>query len=182
MINCVRMRNQTTGKSLTKTNPLQTKINMTIQLGDLIPDLTVATTKNEALKLRDLKGKNLILYFYPKDNTPGCTTQGQNFRDNYQIFQEANTTILGVSRESIRSHNNFINKHEFPFDLISDPDEELCNAFDIIKEKSMYGKTYMGIERSTFIFDTSGKLVHEVRKVKVKTHIDEMIEFVQNKL
>jgi len=91
---------------------------MTIQIGDLIPDLTVATTKDDALKLRDLKGKNLILYFYPKDNTPGCTTQGQNFRDHYKTFQDANTEILGVSRESIRSHNNFINKHEFPFDLV----------------------------------------------------------------
>jgi len=153
---------------------------MTISIGDLIPDLTVATTKNEALKLRDLKGKNLILYFYPKDNTPGCTTQGQNFRDHYQTFLDANTEILGVSRESIRSHNNFINKHEFPFDLISDPEEVLCNAMDVIKEKNMYGKKYMGIERSTFIFDTNGKLIHEVRKVKVKTHVDEMLSFIQS--
>ena len=152
---------------------------MTISLGDLIPDLTVATTKDEALKLRDLKGKNLILYFYPKDNTPGCTTQGQDFRDHYQEFQDANTEIFGISRESIRSHNNFINKHEFPFDLISDPEEILCNAFDVIKEKNMYGKKYMGIERSTFIFDTEGKLIHEVRKVKVKTHVDEMREFIK---
>ena len=152
---------------------------MTISIGDLIPDLTVATTQNEALKLRDLKGKNLILYFYPKDNTPGCTTQGQNFRDHYQTFLDANTEILGVSRESIRSHNNFINKYEFPFDLISDPDEILCNAMDVIKEKNMYGKKYMGIERSTFIFDTDGKLIHEVRKVKVKTHVDEMLSFIQ---
>ena len=153
---------------------------MTISTGDLIPDLTVVTTQNEALKLRDLKGKNLILYFYPKDNTPGCTTQGQNFRDHYQTFLDANTEILGVSRESIRSHNNFINKYEFPFDLISDPDEVLCNAMDVIKEKNMYGKKYMGIERSTFIFDTDGKLIHEVRKVKVKTHVEEMLSFIQS--
>lgn len=152
---------------------------MTIQIGDLIPDLTVATTQNEALKLRELAGKNLVLYFYPKDNTPGCTTQGQTFRDHYQAFLDANTEILGVSRESIRSHNNFINKHEFPFDLISDPEETLCNAMDVIKEKNMYGKKYMGIERSTFIFDTEGKLIHEVRKVKVKGHVEEMLEFVQ---
>jgi len=153
---------------------------MTIQIGDLIPDLTVATTQNDALKLRDLKGKNIILYFYPKDSTPGCTTQGQNFRDHYQAFEQANTEIIGVSRESIRSHQNFINKQEFPFDLISDPEEVLCNAMDVIKEKNMYGKKYMGIERSTFIFDTAGKLIHEVRKVKVKGHVDEMLEFVQN--
>jgi len=155
---------------------------MTIKIGDLIPDLTVATTKNDALKLRELSGKNLILYFYPRDNTPGCTTQGQNFRDHYQTFLDANTEILGVSRESIRSHNNFINKHEFPFDLISDPDEVLCKAMDVIKEKKMYGKTHMGIERSTFVFDTQGKLIHEVRKVKAKTHIDEMLAFIKNEL
>lgn len=153
---------------------------MTIKIGDLIPDLVVATTKDDAVKLRDLNGKNLILYFYPRDSTPGCTTQGQNFRDHYQAFQDANTDILGVSRESIRSHNNFINKQEFPFDLISDPDEILCKALDVIKEKKMYGKTHMGIERSTFIFDTAGKLIHEIRKVKVKGHVDDMLNFVQN--
>jgi len=151
---------------------------MTIKLGNLIPNLTVAVTQNEALKLRDLKGKNLVLYFYPKDNTPGCTTQGQNFRDAYKQFQNANTEILGVSRESIRTHQNFINKHEFPFDLISDPDEILCKAMDVMKEKSMYGKKYIGIERSTFVFDTKGKLVHEVRKVKVKGHVDAILEVV----
>jgi peroxiredoxin Q/BCP len=152
---------------------------MTIKIGDLIPDLTVATTQDEAMQLRDLKGKNLVLYFYPKDNTPGCTTEGQNFRDAYAAFQAANTAILGVSRESIRTHQNFINKQEFPFDLISDPDEILCKAMDVMKEKSMYGKTYIGIERSTFVFSADGKLVHEVRKVKVKGHVDEILEIVQ---
>jgi peroxiredoxin Q/BCP len=152
---------------------------MTIKIGDLIPDLTVATTQNEAMQLRQLKGKNWVLYFYPKDNTPGCTTEGQNFRDAYTAFQAANTAILGVSRESIRTHQNFINKQEFPFDLISDPDEILCKAMDVMKEKNMYGKTYIGIERSTFIFDTEGKLVHEVRKVKVKGHVDQILEFVE---
>lgn len=153
---------------------------MTIKIGNSAPNLTVATTQNEALKLRSLKGKKLVLYFYPKDSTPGCTTQGQNFRDAYVDFQKANTEILGVSRESIRSHQNFINKQEFPFDLISDPDEILCNAMDVIKEKSMYGKTYMGIERSTFIFDDTGKLRHEIRKVKVKGHVDEVLALVKN--
>jgi len=152
---------------------------MTIEIGDLIPKLTVATTNNDALKLRDLKGKNLVLYFYPKDHTPGCTTQGQNFRDSYKQFQAANTDILGVSRESIRTHQNFINKHEFPFDLISDPEEVLCNAMDVMKEKSMYGKTYIGIERSTFVFNTKGKLIHQVRKVKVKGHVEEILEIVK---
>jgi len=152
---------------------------MTIKIGDLIPALTVATTQNESLKLRSLKGKSLVLYFYPKDNTPGCTTEGQEFRDAYSDFQAANTEILGVSRESIRSHQNFINKHGFPFDLISDPDENLCNAMDVIKEKNMYGKKYMGIERSTFIFNTKGKLVHEIRKVRVKGHVAEVLELVK---
>lgn len=152
---------------------------MSIKLGDSLPKLTVATTQNEALKLTDLKGKNLVIYFYPKDNTPGCTTEGQNFRDSYQDFQKLNTEIFGVSRESIKSHQNFINKQEFPFDLISDPDEVLCNAFDVIKEKNMYGRKYMGIERSTFIFDDKGKLRHEIRKVKVKGHVDEVLALVK---
>lgn len=152
---------------------------MSIEIGDLIPDLTVATTKNEALSLRSLKGKNLVLYFYPKDNTPGCTTEGQNFRDAYAEFQSANTDILGVSRESIRTHQNFINKQEFPFDLISDPDEVLCKAMDVMKEKNMYGKTHIGIERSTFVFNSKGKLAHEIRKVKVKGHVDAVLELVQ---
>ena len=150
-----------------------------MNVGDKLPNLTVATTRDEALKLSSLKGKNLVIYFYPKDSTPGCTTEGQNFRDLYSEFQKANAEILGVSRESIKSHQNFINKHEFPFDLISDPDEVLCNAFDVIKEKNMYGRKYMGIERSTFVFDAKGKLQHEIRKVKVKGHADEVLELVK---
>lgn len=152
---------------------------MSVKIGNSIPNLTVATTQEPALKLRSLKGKKLVVYFYPKDSTPGCTTQGQNFRDLYNEFQKANCEILGVSRESIRSHNNFIAKQEFPFDLISDPDEELCNAFDVIKEKNMYGRKYMGIERSTFVFDEKGKLRHEIRKVKVKGHVQQVLELVQ---
>lgn len=152
---------------------------MSIKIGDKLPNLTVATTKDESLKLSSLKGRNVVIYFYPKDNTPGCTTQGQNFRDAYTQFQKLDTEIFGVSRESIRSHQNFINKQEFPFDLISDPDEVLCNAFDVIKEKNMYGRKYMGIERSTFIFDTQGKLKHEIRNVKVKGHVDEVLQLVK---
>ena len=152
---------------------------MSVKIGNSIPNLTVATTQNPALKLRGLKGRKLVLYFYPKDSTPGCTTQGQNFRDLYKSFQDANCDILGVSRESLKSHTNFITKQEFPFDLISDPDEELCNAFEVIKEKNMYGRKFMGIERSTFIFDDKGKLRHEFRKVKVKGHVEEMLALVQ---
>lgn len=152
---------------------------MSIKIGNTIPNLTVATTQNEALKLRSLKGKKLVLYFYPKDSTPGCTTEGQNFRDNYKVFQKANCEILGVSRESIRSHLNFITKQEFPFDLISDPEEVLCQAMGVIKEKNMYGRKFMGIERSTFIFDDKGKLRHEMRKVKVKGHVEEVLALVK---
>lgn len=153
---------------------------MSIQLGDLIPDLTVETAKNQSLSLRnDLAGKKLVLYFYPKDSTPGCTTQGQNFRDAYADFRSVNTEILGCSRESIRSHNNFITKQEFNFDLISDPDEVLCKAMDVIKEKNMYGRKFMGIERSTFIFDENGVLIHEIRKVKVKGHVDAVLDLVK---
>ncbi|MFT4630970.1 MAG: peroxiredoxin Q/BCP [Arenicella sp.] len=152
---------------------------MPIQLGDKMPNLTVVTTNNDTLKLSSLKDSNLVLYFYPKDSTPGCTTQGQNFRDAYKNFKEMNTEILGVSRESIKSHQNFISKQEFNFDLISDPDEILCNAFGVIKEKNMYGKKYMGIERSTFIFDSNGKLFHEIRKVKVKGHVDQVLALIQ---
>lgn len=152
---------------------------MSIKIGNTIPNLTVATTQNEALKLRSLKGKKLVLYFYPKDSTPGCTTEGQNFRDNYKAFQKANCEILGVSRESIRSHLNFITKQEFPFDLISDPEEVLCQAMGVIKEKNMYGRKFMGIERSTFIFDDKGKLRHEMRKVKVKGHVEEVLALVK---
>ena len=151
-----------------------------MNIGDQLPNLTVATAHNEKLKLNSLKGQNLILYFYPKDNTPGCTTQGQNFRDAYPEFQKLNTQIVGVSRESIKSHQNFIAKHAFPFDLISDPEEQLCNAFDVIKEKNMYGRKYMGIERSTFIFDKKGKLQHAIRKVKVKGHVEAVLELVSD--
>ena len=151
-----------------------------MKINDKIPNATVTTTKNSALKLASLKGKNLVLFFYPKDNTPGCTTEGQAFRDNYDTFKNLNTEIIGVSRESIRSHENFINKHNFPFDLISDPDETICNLFDVIKEKNMYGRKYMGIERSTFIFDDKGVLKHEIRKVKVKNHVTQVLELVEN--
>jgi len=161
-----------------------TERHMTISIGDKIPNLTVATTQNKELKLRELfendNSKNLVLYFYPKDNTPGCTTEGQDFTAAYKDFKTENTEIIGCSRESIRKHQNFINKYEFAFDLISDPEEELCKRMDVMKQKSMYGKTYIGIERSTFIFDTNGRLVHEIRKVKVKGHVDEVLSLVKS--
>tara|TARA_X000000368_G_scaffold408846_1_gene389995 strand:+ start:474 stop:947 length:474 start_codon:yes stop_codon:yes gene_type:complete len=133
-------------------------------------------TGDKTISLSDLKGKNVVLYFYPKDSTPGCTTEGQDFRDLKAQFTKSNTIIFGLSRESIKSHENFKKKEKFNFDLISDPDETICKQYDVIKEKSMYGKKYMGIERSTFLIDSSGKLVQEWRKVKVIGHAKEVLE------
>ena len=124
--------------------------------------------------------KNVVLYFYPKDSTPGCTTEGQDFRDNYAKFKRQNTIVLGVSRDSIKSHENFRSKQKFPFDLLSDEDEILCNLFDVIKMKNMYGKMVRGIERSTFLIDDKGKLRQEWRKVKVADHVDEVLAAVKS--
>jgi len=152
----------------------------TVELNQTISDFTCATTANEAMTLASLKGKNVIIYFYPKDNTPGCTQEGQDFRDHYAEFQAANTVIFGVSRDSLRVHTNFKAKHEFPFELISDPDESLCKQFGVIKLKKLYGKEHMGIERSTFLINTEGVLIKEWRKVKVKIHIAEVLEVVKD--
>lgn len=146
-----------------------------IVVGQLVPNFTASATSETTLSLSELQGKNLIIYFYPKDNTPGCTTEGQNFRDLYNEFKDTNTEILGVSRDSMRTHENYKAKHSFPFELISDPDEALCNHFDVIKLKKLYGKEYMGIERSTFLIDSEGILRQEWRKVKVKGHVDEVL-------
>ena len=133
-------------------------------------------TGNKKISLTDLKGKNVVLYFYPKDSTPGWTTESQDFRDLKAQFTRSNTIIFGLSRESIKSHENFKMKEKFNFDLISDPEEKICKQYDVIKEKSMYGKKYMGIERSTFLIDSKGKLVQEWRKVKVTGHAKEVLE------
>ena len=146
------------------------------EVGAAAPDFDSASTAGGRQSLGELKGSKLVLYFYPKDNTPGCTLEGKNFRDLQEEFTAANAVILGVSRESIRSHDNFRGKHDFPFHLLSDPEETLCNAYNVIKEKSMYGRKYMGIERSTFLIDEEGVLRREWRKVKVKGHAEEVLE------
>jgi len=153
---------------------------MSISIGDKIPNLTVATTQNEALELSSYAGKKLVMYFYPKDNTPGCTQEGKDFTEHYETFQALNTEIVGVSKDSLKKHSNFIEKYSFSFDLIADTEEELCQAMDVIKEKNMYGKKYMGIERSTFIFDETGVLTHEFRKVRVKGHIEAVIDAIKS--
>ena len=151
----------------------------TPKVGNKAPVFKGICTGKENVDLSKLKGKKVILYFYPKDSTPGCTTEGQNFRDLYKHFKKERTLIFGLSRESLKSHDNFKTKHSFPFELISDPDEKICNQYKVIKEKSMYGRKYMGIERSTFLIDEKGKLVQEWRKVKVKGHAQEVLETIK---
>ncbi len=148
-------------------------------IGKKAPAFSLPATGEQTIALKDLKGRNLVLYFYPKDSTPGCTTEGQNFRDLYADFQQHNTEILGVSRDSIKRHENFKAKQSFPFELLCDEEEVLCHLFDVIKEKKLYGKTYMGIERSTFLIDATGVLRQEWRKVKVKGHVAEVLEAVK---
>jgi thioredoxin-dependent peroxiredoxin len=151
-----------------------------IQLGDNVPDMSAAVTSDGTTNLKDYKGKYLVLYFYPKDSTPGCTLEGQAFRDNYTKFKALNAEIAGVSRDSLKSHENFKCKQEFPFELISDADESLCNAFDVIKMKNMYGKQVRGIERSTFLIDPEGKVVKKWRKVSVKGHCEEVLQALES--
>ena len=146
-----------------------------IKVGKKVPVFSLPSTGNKILKLSDLKGKNIVIYFYPKDATPGCTIEGQNFRDNIRKFSSRNTIVLGVSRDKINSHEKFKKNQKFPFDLLSDEDETLCKIFDVIKEKNMYGKKFIGIERSTFLIDEKGILRKEWRKVKVKDHVEEVL-------
>jgi len=149
------------------------------KIGNKVTDIKLAATGEQVIRLSDFKGKNIVLYFYPKDSTPGCTLEGQDFRDSKRKFSAINTVILGVSRDSIKSHENFKSKQSFSFDLLSDPDEKLCKQFDVIKEKNMYGKKVIGIERSTFLIDENGILVKEWRKVKVKGHVGEVLEEIK---
>jgi len=151
-----------------------------VKAGKKVANFSLPATGDKELSLADFKGKNLVIYFYPKDSTPGCTLEGQNFRDRYADFKKAGTEILGVSRDSIKAHENFKAKQGFPFDLLSDADEKLCKQFDVIHEKNMYGRKVMGIVRSTFLIDGTGVLQREWRKVRVKGHVDEVLEAVNS--
>lgn len=153
--------------------------NKTPQVGDKVADFTLPATGDKTLSLKDFKNHHLVLYFYPRDSTPGCTREGQDFRDAYQAFQKANAQIVGVSRDSLRAHENFKAKQAFPFELLSDEDETLCRQFGVIKEKNMYGRKVMGIERSTFLIDNKGVLRREWRKVRVPGHVDEVLDAVR---
>ena len=150
---------------------------MSINVEQPVPDFTAQATSGQSVNLQTLQGTQLVIYFY---NTPGCTTEGQEFRDLHADFVAANTLIFGVSKDSLRTHENFKAKQSFPFELISDTDESLCKLFDVIKLKQMYGKEYEGIERSTFLIDKEGVLRREWRKVKVKGHVAEVLQAAQD--
>lgn len=150
-----------------------------VEIGKKVPAFSAPATGDSDIKLSQLKGQNLVLYFYPKDNTPGCTTESQDFHTARNKFAKLNTVILGVSRDSLKSHDNFKAKFKLGFELLSDTEEELCGLFDVIKMKNMYGKQVRGIERSTFLIDEKGYLRQEWRKVKVAGHVDEVLAAVK---
>jgi peroxiredoxin Q/BCP len=151
-----------------------------VSIGKKVANFSLPATGDKTISLRDFAGTPLVLYFYPKDNTPGCTLEGQDFRDAYKKFRKAGADILGVSRDSLKLHEKFRSKLDLPFDLLSDADEALCRQFDVIKEKSLYGRKFMGIERSTFLIDEKGVLRQEWRKVRVKGHAEEVLQAVRS--
>lgn len=153
---------------------------MSISLNDVVTNFSGTATSDTHFNLADFENKkHLVIYFYPKDSTPGCTLEGQDFRDSYKDFLANDTAIFGVSRDTLRKHENFKKKQSFPFELIADIDESICNLFDVIKQKSLFGKKYMGIDRSTFVINKAGVLVHEWRGVKVKGHVSEVLGVVE---
>lgn len=146
-----------------------------MEIGNLVPDFTLMGSDGKEHKLSDYRGKKVVLYFYPKDNTPGCTTEACDFRDNINEIHNLNAIVLGISKDNLNSHNKFIEKFSLPFLLLSDEEKIVCELYDVIKEKNMYGKKVLGIERSTFIIDEEGKLKKEFKKVKVKGHVEEVL-------
>ena len=150
------------------------------RLNRIVADFSADATSDTKVRLKDLRGKNVVLYFYPKDSTPGCTTEGRDFSALHGRFKRQNAVIFGVSRDSLASHEKFKEKQGFPFELISDPDEKLCKKFDVIHEKTLYGRKFMGVVRSTFLIDAEGKLRKEWRKVKVSGHAEEVLEAVKS--
>ena len=149
-------------------------------LGKKAPNIELPATKNKTINLSHFKGFNVVVYFYPKDATPGCTQEGKDFTKLHRQFSKLNTKIFGVSKDSLKSHNLFKNKQKYTFDLISDEEQKLCKYFDVIKEKTNYGKKYKDIERSTFIIDLKGKIIKEWRKVKVLGHVKAVLDVIKN--
>ncbi|WP_311065329.1 peroxiredoxin [Halomonas sp. DWK9] len=152
---------------------------MPLELGQPIPDFSASATGDTTITLSELRGQQVVIYFYPKASTPGCTTEGGDFRDRKAAFDAANTVVIGVSRDGLRAQENFKTKQDFNFELISDKDEAVCQLFDVIKLKKMYGKEHLGIERSTFLIDRDGKLAQEWRGVKVPGHAEEVLAAAQ---
>ncbi|MDE1168034.1 MAG: peroxiredoxin [Pseudomonas sp.] len=152
---------------------------MTVVVDQPVPDFQAPATSGKTVSLSELKGRQVVIYFYPKDSTPGCTTEGQGFRDQHQAFLDANTEVFGLSRDSLKAHENFKAKQAFPFELISDKDEAVCQLFDVIKLKKLYGKEYLGVDRSTFLIDKNGVLRQEWRGVKVPGHVDAVLAAAQ---
>ena len=150
-----------------------------VEVGKKVPDFKLPATGEQTITLSDLRDKNVVVYFYPRDNTPGCTLEGQDFRDQINKFRRRKTVVLGISRDSIKSHDNFKAKQKLPFELLSDADEKVCRLFDVIREKNLYGRKVLGIERSTFLIDGKGVLRRDWRKVKVKGHVDEVLEAIK---
>ncbi|MCX4189021.1 thioredoxin-dependent thiol peroxidase [Methylophaga sp. OBS3] len=151
-----------------------------VTLNNPVPDFELPSTGDKNISLSSLRGENVLIYFYPKDSTPGCTLEGQQFRDHIAEFEQLNTVILGVSRDSIKKHENFKSKQCFPFDLLSDEEETVCNLFGVIQLKKLYGREYMGIVRSTFLIDEQGVLREEWRGVKVKGHVEEVLTAIKS--
>ena len=151
-----------------------------LQVGDTAPSMSISDQDDTKRSLADFKGQKLVVYFYPKDNTPGCTIESCGFRDAYQSFKAAGAEVIGVSRDSAKKHQNFIKKYDLPFMLLADVESELCDAFGVIKEKSMFGKKYMGIERSTFLIDEKGVIRHVWPKVKITGHVDDVLETIRS--
>ncbi|AMA45100.1 peroxiredoxin [Pseudomonas alabamensis] len=152
---------------------------MTVEIDQPVPDFTAQATAGQTVTLSAFKGRQVVLYFYPKDSTPGCTTQGQGFRDQLDAFEAANTVVFGISRDGLKSHENFKAKQGFTFELISDKDEALCQLFDVIKLKKLYGKEYLGVDRSTFLIDRDGVLRQAWRGVKVPGHVEAVLAAAQ---
>ena len=152
---------------------------MPVEIGKIAPCFSAPCDDGTVIDLSELRGKNVVLYFYPKDDTPGCTIEAQDFTSNIEKFVALNTVVLGVSRDSIKKHCNFIQKYTLAFNLLSDEDSELCSKYDVLKDKSMFGKKYLGIDRSTFIIDKKGNVIKIWRSVKVNGHIDEILAFLE---
>ncbi|WP_208585500.1 thioredoxin-dependent thiol peroxidase [Gracilibacillus suaedae] len=155
---------------------------MTVEVGQAVQDFELTNNKGEKVKLSDYKGKNVVLYFYPKDDTPGCTTEACDFRDNYESFQDLDAVILGISPDSEESHKKFIDKHDLPFELLVDQDKEVAEQFGVWQLKNKFGKEYMGIVRSTFIIDKEGVLQKEFRNVQVKGHVEKALNYIREEL